>query len=945
MPGSLQEVKKTLKKNLSGDVRSDPISQQIYSTDASIYQIPPQLIVLPRSVDDILFTVECAKKADLPIHPRGAGTGIAGGCLGSGIVIDTSRYMNRILSVNWDRSIAVCEPGVVQDDLNAHLAPRGLRLGPNTSTGNRATIGGMIGNNSGGSHSLAYGQMADCVQEVEIVTAQGEVVTFKPLNQESWHHQRQLPGTVGRVHRCLYDIREQHKQAIKELFPQLDRQVSGYNLHRLLTPFPFNPCQIITGSEGTLGIVTKATVALAKKPNFSGLVIIPTETLEKAFSLVPEILKKKPDALECIDHNIIDAGRESPVFTDHIHWLDTPTPKALLIAEFSEHTNEAVCDKLADVAKAFYKYQAKAITDLEMVNAIWTLRKAGLGLLLSKRSYTRALAFIEDLAVPIASLRPAMKELLCYLDSIGKKAGIYGHIGVGSLHIRPFCNTRDPKDLQLMQEMMLRVAEIVHRFQGTLSVEHGDGLLRSWLNEQMFGKEMMGLMKQIKDVFDPDHLLNPQKVISGPPFTENLRSDPKTEHKSISTFLDWEKQGGFDLSVDLCNGNGQCRKKQGVMCPSFQATRDEWQSTRARANALAAAIKKKGPAKNPLIDFTSKDLYQVLDLCLQCKGCKTECPSQVDMAKMKAEFLYHYHKKNGRSLRDYLFGFMPDIISVTATFPSMSNALQRLSKPLLHRLQIAPQRPLPQLAPYSFWNWWKKRKSPQRDKQCILLLDTFTNFYSPHIGKAAVKVLEAMGWQVLISPYRCCGRTLLSKGFLPQAKQKALSLCNQLKNTPFLPVIGLEPSCTLTIRDDYPSLCPSTEKTSERVMLLQEFVARYGKDCFTKSAEKALCKVHGHCYEKSVSGMKSTQAALDLIPGLQTEIIDSGCCGMAGAFGYEKEHYVFSLRVGETTLFSHLREIKPHTIVLANGTSCREQITHTVGLHPQHLAEVLAKHL
>ena len=575
---------------------------------------------------------------------------------------------------------------------------------------------------------------------------------------------------------------------------------------------------------------------------------------------------------------------------------------------------------------------------------MWDLRKAGLGLLLSKRAYSRAIAFIEDLAIPPGRLAPFMQQFCAYLEKKGKMAGIYGHVGSGCMHIRPYMDLRDKKELALMRQMMLDITTMVLDYGGVLSGEHGDGLIRSWLQPKLFGEKIVEDFRKIKEAFDPLYLMNPGKIVDGKEEWESLRTNPQEQLQSPKTFLNFQPEGGFELAADLCNGNGLCRKSEGIMCPSFQATREEFHSTRARAQALRAMIHR----KLPLDAFTSQGMYDVMDLCLSCKGCKTECPSQVDMAKFKSEFLYHYQEKHGYSLRSRFFSHIGKINAWLSPFSGLANTLSqtRFTKAILSWLGVSPKRTLPALAAERFSVWFSRYSQPQNlTKTLVLLNDTFTEFNQPEIGQAAVRLLNACGYQVIVPPWSCCGRPALSKGMLPLARKQAESLVETLKPYAELPIIGLEPSCLLTLRDDYPSLLPEPyDMLVNQCLTLDEFLANESdkpefRHLFKTQPNRAL--VHGHCYQKSLLGMEPTLKLLRSIPGLAPELIPSGCCGMAGSFGYEKEHEALSMQIGELHLFPTIRKAS-HTLLIANGFSCRHQIHDGTGRQPLHLAEALA---
>lgn len=908
----MSDFLKALRAAVKGEIRSDPISRRAYSVDASIYEVEPLAILSPLDAEEAATALKIAMQFNVTVTARGAATGITGGCLGTGLILDLSRHLNRILAIDEAEGFALCQPGVIQDDLNRALAPSGYRLGPDTSTGDRATLGGMLANNSAGARSLRYGCMADHVQEVELLLASGEKVLLGSQKPEG-------------LHQALLKICASYRSEIQNHFPRLPRRVSGYNLPALLEE-PLNLAKLIAGSEGTLGIATAIKMRIVPKPKHAVLCLVPFDEMMTALQSVAGMLRFQPLSLELVDDQIIALGRQSPSMKGRLAWLKG-NPNALIIAEFEGETESEAQNRAETFRKALGGF---LLTDPKTMEQVWELRKSGLGLLLSRRTYSRAIAFIEDIAVPPQNLAPFMEKFLKLLNSKGKRGGIYGHVGAGCLHIRPYIDLR--QELPLAREIMLGVCDLLVEYGGVLSGEHGDGLIRSWLNERLFGKKLYIAFLEVKQTFDPHNRLNPGKVVHGPPLEQNLRSTPM---KSISTFLDFTREGGFELAADLCNGNGRCRKPDSLMCPSFQASGDEYDTTRARAQALRAMIHGR--------EAPEEGIYDVLDLCIECKGCKTECPSQVDMAKMKAEFLYQYQEKHGYSLRSKLFGNIHTFFRLAAPFASLANTLgkTRLAKWMLQRIGYTPHRPVPQIATERFSAWFAKHPSPVRQKRVVLFNDTYTEFLEPHIGIAAVKVLEALGYQVLVPPLQCCGRPLISKGMLRQARAQAQAVLKTLSTYSGLKIVGLEPSCLSALTDDFLGLLgPEAAQLAQNSCTFAEFVA--GHLPFPWQPLQQTILVHGHCHQKALVGMQPTMSVLRSIPGVQVEEIPSGCCGMAGSFGYEAEHFAFSQKIAELKLIPAIRK-HAADIIMADGLSCRTQITHATGLRPLHLAEILAR--
>lgn len=955
----MEDFFKELKDEIRGDVHHDPLTRAIYSVDASIYELKPIGVVIPKDKDDLITTLKIAAKHNIPVTARGAATGITGSCLGQGLIIDTSTYLNKILEINIDEEYAICEPGVVQDRLNEALAPYGYRLGPETSTGNRATLGGMLANNSAGSHSLIYGCMVDHVQEVELVLAGGQTLSFGAISNEEWKNKRLEKGTEGTIYREIHRILNDYSSAIEQHFPKIPRHVSGYNLDKLLAsqyaiPARLNLSKLITGSEGTLGIATKIKVGISKKLRYTGACVLHLEDMIKGLKFIEAMLAHHPIALEMIDQKIISSARLSPAVKSKLEWL-SGNPEAVFVAEFEGDSPAIVEAKLNDFANAMralkFSYAEVILNDPKKVAAVWEVRKAGLGLLLSKRSYSRAIAFIEDLSIAPEKLAGFLQEFCAYIKSLGKEAGIYGHIGSGCMHIRPYIDLRKHEEVSLMKEILDNVSDMVLTYGGALSGEHGDGLVRSWLNEKMFGQEIYQAFKGVKSAFDPRNLMNPGKIVEGQTLTENLRLSPESQNIQVPTFLDFSNEGGFELAADMCNGNGQCRKKESVMCPSFQASGEEYDTTRARAQSLRSIIH----GKLPLKELTGQALYDVLDLCIECKGCKKECPSQVDMAKMKSEILYQYQEKHGYSCRNRLFAALHGLNRLGTIFPRAFNYLAStaLGKTVQGWMGIAPQRTLPKMAEERFSSWFEAFQQTPQTKRVLLFNDTYTEFNEPGIGKAACKVLNALGYEVSLVNGHCCGRPLISKGFLKEAKKQAFDLVNSLAKlvSDDVQMVVLEPSCLSALLDDYKGLLGPNEALDRliaKTFSFEEFLQsclEEGKLPLEFQGVGRDIWVHGHCHQKALVGMVPTLDVLRGVEGFRVHEIESGCCGMAGAFGYEKEHYDFSMKIGGLKLFPKVREAQEDDIVIASGMSCRSQIHDGTEKRALHLAEAIAKHM
>lgn len=938
-----------LQREIEGDVKFDEFTRRIYSIDASIYQIEPVGVVIPKTREDLLAAITIAGDNGVPIIPRGAATGIAGGCIGDGLIIDTSKYLNNIIEIDYDNELAVCEPGVVQDQLNDALAGEDYRLGADTSTGNRATIGGMFGNNSSGAHSMRYGKMVDNVHAAEIAIAGGELLTFA---EAEWGSKSPSTEAETRIHQCIGNIRDNLTEEIEARFPKIQRRVSGYNLDEVVKPGPVNLAKLIVGSEGTLGIASKITVKISKRPKVTGICALHLDNLIDGLKAVEFLLQFEPLALELIDHFIVEMGQQNPVMRNRLGWLEGQ-PQGLLVAQFDGDDIGEVEEKLErfdrEVRREKIAYAQVKMTDPAQIADVWHLRKAGLGLLMARRTSERAIAFLEDIAVPPARVGEFMGAFRKYIHDGGKEAGFYGHAGVGCVHVRPMLDLKQTNDAEFMVRMMNDISDLVLEFGGAISGEHGDGLARSWLNEKMFGPKVYEAFRDVKSAFDPDNLLNPGKIVDAQQPEENLKISPRTQIVEVATFLDFEGEGGLPFAAEMCNGNAECRKMTGTMCPSYQASGDEYHSTRARAQSLATILH----GDLPLDEYTGDALYDVLDLCLECKGCKRECPSQVDMAKMKSEFLYQYHKKHGTPLRARIFGAIDVLSRFGAMTAPMSNWVlnAKWHRSLLKSLAIAPERKLPDFTRQRFSKWFRShtRAGDGSRGRIVLFADTFTEYNFPEIGQAAIRILEALNYEIDICAGLCCGRPQFSKGLLDGVRRKAGRLVEALhpKVRDGFRIVGLEPSCILTIKDEYTSVLRDSRvaEVAAACITIDELLAEAIEDGslplkMRDDAETVL--LHGHCHQKAVVGTQPTLDVLQAVPGFDASLINSGCCGMAGSFGYEREHYDFSMKVGETRLFPALRESTKETVIVADGVSCRAQIEQGTGRTARHLVEVIA---
>jgi FAD/FMN-containing dehydrogenase/Fe-S oxidoreductase len=948
-----EDLYQALSARVRGEVRFDRASRLMYSTDASIYEIEPIGVVLPRTHEDVFATMEIARDFKVPVLPRGAGTSLAGQTVGEAVVVDMSKYLNRVLEVNTEEQWAIVEPGVVQEQLNLHLRPMGFLFGPDTSTANRATIGGMMGNNSAGSHSILYGKTIDHVLEMDVIFSSGEGRTLREMKLEEAVARGGLEGRIA-------DIVRANKDEIERRYPKIMRRVSGYNLDEFVRNGKFNLVKLMVGSEGTLAAVHQAKVRIERRPPATALCVVHFADIVESIRASDIILPFKPAAIELLDDMIIGLGRNSLEISRLMGFVQG-NPASVLIVEFYGQNEAELRSKLDELEAALKREKAgyayvRAFDQTEQTN-IWKVRKSGLGLLLGMKGERKPIAFVEDCAVEPSKLPEFFVKFREVIHKYETSAGYYGHASVGCLHIRPLINTKDARDIQVMKDMTDEIADLVVEFGGGMSGEHGDGLARSHLNERLFGPQIYKAFRQVKAAFDPEHRMNPGKIVDAPPMTENLRYGTEYRTITINTHYDFSREGGFATAVELCNGAGVCRKKnEGTMCPSYMVTLEDQHSTRGRANLMREILSSKLPAD----EFTREDLYETLDLCLECKGCKAECPSNVDMAKLKYEFLAHYNEANGTPLRARMFANIHAMSKAASIWPSMAN--WTLTNPMIRRamdrfVRIDARRKLPLFAHQTFESWFAKRsKSQTRNSEgqlssgkVVFFHDTFINYNYPEIGKATVQLLEAAGYQVCLAERKCCGRPMISKGLAEAARENANFNIRRLHS--FVEsghsIVGCEPSCILTFRDEYPDLVKGHYATDvgKASFLLEEFIVKEKqagrwKLEFKRQAAKAL--IHGHCHEKALIGSRYLKEALAL--AYPVEEIDSGCCGMAGSFGYEKEHYDMSIAIGRRRLFPAV-ENNPEAIVVAPGISCRQQVEHATGRRPLHPAEALVRAL
>ena len=944
-----------LEGELEGEVLFDSFSRGLYSTDASIYQIEPVGVVIPRTTADVFRTLEIANEGELSVTPRGAGTSQSGQAIGEGLVMDTSKYLTGIGELDRDAATIRVQPGVVLDRLNQELEPHGLFFPVDVATASRATLGGMAANNSAGARSVRYGMMVDNVRRVSGSLADGTPVSFG----------LEIPpgGVESEIASTLAMLRRREHAELELRIPKVMRRVAGYNLDRI-SPHGAEIVRLLVGSEGTLAFFTELELQLAPLPSKRVLGVCAFSDLDSALKAVLPTMELEPSAVELVDGTLLDLARKIPTLSSAVGEFVHGDPRALLIVEFSGTHEDGVSDELhrldelmADLGHPNALVRAEAD---DFQRRIWAVRKAAMNVVMSMKGDRKPVSFIEDCTVPLEHLSEYGARLEDVFHRHGTSGTWYAHASVGCLHVRPILNLKQDQDLRAMRAIAEEAHELVRTFGGTHSGEHGDGLVRSEFLEPMLGSRLVGAFREIKSAFDPSGTLNPGKIVNPTRMDDRsmMRYHDGYRPLPMTTALDWSALGGWVGATEMCNNNGACRKTDpGLMCPSFRATGDERHTTRGRANTLRLALTGQLGADA----LTSSEMYETLSLCVGCKACGKECPTGVDMARMKIEFLHHYHRRRGLPLRERLVAWLPRFAPYAARLPELMN----VGKPdgLLARagervLGLTARRERPRWRRKVFRRADTQRgddTSPDHDArpEVLLWVDTFNTYFEPENARAAYRVLEAAGYRVRLPTLSgrpaCCGRTFLNAGLVDEARREGRRLLSAL--SPWVgrgvPVVGLEPSCLLTLRDELPLLIPGEESAnlSDGSLLLDEFLLREAEEGRAPldlgPVEASMALVHTHCHQKALGREGATETILRRIPGLEVHSLPSGCCGMAGAFGYEAEHYDMSMAMGELDLLPAVRDAAPETWVLAAGVSCRHQIAHGARRSSLTLAQAL----
>jgi FAD/FMN-containing dehydrogenase/Fe-S oxidoreductase len=960
-----------LQKNIIGDLFTDDLQRIIYATDGSAYREIPAAVTRPRDKEDIKKIIQFARENKSSVIPRGAGTSLAGQVVGPGIVVDVSKYMNRIIGFNPAERWVIVEPGVILAELNLFMAPHRLMFGPETSTANRCCLGGMLGNNSCGLHSIIYGSVRDHILEIDAVLSDGTEVTFSELSTAEFNSKCNGPSDhlETKIYRNLRDIllsgTNREEILINFPDPRVTRRNNGYALDSLLDTDPFtgngkkiNVCKLLAGSEGTLAFTTRMKLNLIPIPDKKpGLVCAHFSSLQDALKANIIALRHQPASVELIDDFIINCTKDNIEQTKNRFFIKGD-PKIILIIEFLEDTLKDIEHKAtileSELMKEGYGYHFPLFTGDDEIKKIWDLRKAGLGVLLNIPGEKRSVQVIEDTSVLPERYPEYMTEFEEILKKYSLECSYYGHIATGELHLSPLLNLRDQEDIQLYYSIAKDIAALVKKYRGSLSGEHGDGRLRGEFIPFMLGDHNYRILKELKNTWDPNGILNPGKIIDTPSIIECLRYPAGSESPDIKTTFTFPERTGILYAVEKCSGSGDCRKSSligGTMCPTFMATGDEDKATRGRANILREYLTRSGK-KNP---FDHEEIYRVMDLCISCKACKSECPSNVDMAAFKAEFLQHYYESHGVPLRTLLIAWLPRISILGKLFRPVTNFITGTSA-FKKIIGFSTLRNVPSISGVTLKSWAKMRKPSANagsgKKKVFLFADEFTNFNESDIGIKAILLLEKLGYEVSIPKHFESTRTFLSKGLLKQAKRVAdrnILLLREIVSEES-PLIGIEPSAILSFRDEYPAMAEKDMKQSATVLgknalLFDEFIYReheagkIDRKMFTKEKKKVL--LHGHCQQKSVASTMTTIKMLSIPENYSVSEIPSGCCGMAGAFGYEKEHYELSMKIGEMVLFPAVRAAESETIIAASGTSCRNQIFDGTGRKAYHPVEIL----
>ena len=952
----MNTLERDLQHAIEGEVRFDRISRALYSTDASVYQIEPVGVVLPRTREDVVRTVEIAARHRTTITPRGGGTSQAGQAIGAGIVLDTSKYLNRVLEVNPDERWVRVEPGVVLDDLNAMLRPQGLRFAPDLSSASRATVGGMMANNSSGARSVVYGKTIDHVLDQHVVLADARVAHFRPLSAGELSAAQGRAGIEGNGYTVIPQLAATHADEIARRFPKVLRRVGGYNLDAFVDPSrPIDLTKIMVGSEGTLGVVVEARLKLVPLPAARAVLVVEFRDLFDALAATPLVLRHRPSAVEVMDGFILAHTHENAALDALRRAILSGEPEGLLCIELVADRAEDLPPRFdaleRDLAASPFTCTWRRATDAVAQTRIWSLREAALGLSMAMKGDAKTISFVEDTAVAPERLRDYIVRFLEIVRRHGSVAGVYAHASVGCLHVRPVVDLKTADGVNRFEAIANDIADLVLEYGGALSGEHGDGIVRGPFTQKMFGPVLYEAFRDVKRTFDPEGLFNPGKIVDSPPLASQLRYGAGYRTPDPPTRFDYSEHGGLGRAVEMCSGVGACRKKlDGAMCPSYRATLEEKHSTRGRANVLRLAMSGRLDESG----LGDDGVYDVLDLCLECRACKAECPVGVDVARFKSEFLADYWDRHGIPIRARIIGNIRTAGWWSSRFAPLSNVIaasfvgRRLAEKVLH---VDRRRTFPLWTRSTLTRRLNNRPSTPSTRSVIVFADTFTEYSEPEIGVAAVEVLEAAGFAPRLVQHQCCGRPLISQGLLEQARKLAAINALRLHEAAERgePILFLEPSCLSAVREDAPSLLRGEAQHKARVvagasMLFEEFLNRdwqAGRSALKLRSGPATIALHVHCHQRAMGLAAPARELLARIPGATVTDLDAGCCGMAGSFGYTRDHYDVSHAIGELKLLPAARALAPGAVLAAAGTSCRHQVAHFAQVRAVHPAVLL----
>ena len=967
----MNEQLRALAQQLDGDLHYDELMRRIYATDASIFREVPLAVAFPKHKADIQTLVAFARQHGTALIPRSAGTSLAGQCVGTGIVVDISRYMTRVLEVNTDEGWVRLQPGVIRDELNALLKPLGYFFSPNTSSASRCMLGGMVGNNSCGTTSIVYGSTRDHVLALDVVLSDGSEATFSALSKAEFDKKRRGESLEARLYQQMFELLAPSdvQAEIRRQYPKpvIHRRNTGYAIDLLLETNVFAPekpdfnfCTLLSGSEGTLAFTTEIKLHIDPLPApYDVVACLHFSSMTECMKAVVLAMQHRPTACELMDKLILDCTKSNREQSKNRFFVEGD-PAAVLMVEFRGDQLDAAQAQaeamIGDMRRHGYGFAFPVISGAR-TKRVWELRNAGLGVLSNMPGEAKGVACIEDTAVDVTDLPAYIAEFEEMMAGFGQKSVYYAHAGAGELHLRPILNLKKTEDREKLRQIGEAMARLVKKYNGSLSGEHGDGRVRAEFIPIIIGPKNYALLRRVKQAWDPEGIFNPGKIVDAPPMNTSLRYEAGQQDRPFDTVLEFPD--GILRAAEKCNGSGDCRRLDfagGTMCPSYRATREEKDSTRARANALREFLTR-SEKPNP---FDQAELYRVMELCISCKGCASECPSNVDMAAMKAEFLHQYYRSNGVPFRARVFANIARINGLGAAVPALTNFFMDnpLTGGLIKRvLGVAPKRSLPMLYRHSLRSWFEKNRdrlqpaAPAKGK-VYFFCDEFSNYNDVPVGMKAIQLLSRLGYQVELPPHPESGRAAISKGLLPKARELAVRNVQVFRDrvSADTPLIGIEPSAILSFRDEYPRLVPAADREAakalgQQALLIDEFLAREIEQgritaaAFTRAEKRIL--LHGHCHQKALGSVEATAWLLGLPENYTVELIPSGCCGMAGSFGYEKEHFEVSMKIGELVLFPAVRKAAADTLVAAPGTSCRHQILDGTGRKAAHPVEIL----